>query len=206
MFFFTTNDPMFARVGWILALIFAVLAMIQLAYIALLTLLPTGERRERQPKEPLMPTKPTINQTKATIPPVGARMLVVAGIANAGELPLPADKFIIGRYYHPESNILVPLDERSMSRRHAQFSGDTERREYYLTDLQSSYGTALQRPGNAGLLPLTPGTRMRIYNEDLVQFGQTVVVKFILPGEPRPFEAVAAQTTSNFANIPARDR
>lgn len=206
MFFFTT-DPTLARISWILALFFAVLAIVQLAYIALLTLLPTGERREKQPKEPIMPTKPSIAQTKATIPPVGARMQVMAGIPNMGDIPLPADKFIIGRYYHPESTILIALDERSMSRRHAQFSGDTERREYYLTDLQSSYGTALQRPSNAGgLLPLTPGTRMRIYNEDVIQFGQSVVVKFILPGEPRPFEAVATQATSNFANIPARDR
>ncbi len=206
MFFFTTDNPMFLRVGWGLALFFAVLAIFQLGYIALLTLWPTGERRERQPKEPVMPTKPSINQTKAVIPPSGARMLVMGGIPGAGDIPLPADKFIIGRYYHPEGAILVALDERSISRKHVQFSGDTERREYYLTDMQSSYGTALQRPGNAGLLPLTPGTRMRIYNEDTVQFGQTVVIKFALPGEPRPFEAVAAQATSNYYNIPARDR
>ena len=190
MFFFTTTDPMFARVGWILALFFAVLAIVQLGYIALLTLLPTGERREKQPKEPIMPTKPNVNQTKAAIAPTGARMLVMAGIPGGGEIPMPSDKFIIGRYYHPESTILVALDERSISRRHVQFVGDPERREFYLTDMQSSYGTALQRPGNAGLLPLTPGTRMRIYNEDIVQFGQTVVIKFALPGEPRPFEAV----------------
>ncbi|GEM_PF-1051152 len=206
MFFFTTTDPMFARVGWILALFFAVLAIVQLGYIALLTLLPTGERREKQPKEPIMPTKPNVNQTKAAIAPTGARMLVMAGIPGGGEIPMPSDKFIIGRYYHPESTILVALDERSISRRHVQFVGDPERREFYLTDMQSSYGTALQRPGNAGLLPLTPGTRMRIYNEDIVQFGQTVVIKFALPGEPRPFEAVATQATSNYYNIPARDR
>lgn len=206
MFFFTTNDPMYARIGLTLALFFAVLAIVQLAYIALLTLWPTGERRLKQPKEPIMPTKPSVAQTKASLPPVGMRMQVLAGIPNAGEIPLPADKFIIGRYYHPESSILIALDERSMSRRHVQFSGDPERREYYLTDLQSSYGTALHRPGNAGLLPLTPGTRMRIYNEDQVQFGQTVIVKFLLPGEPRPVEVIATQMTSNYANIPARDR
>lgn len=204
MILFTTSDPWFAQVGWTLAIIFAALAVIQLVYLGFLMLWPTGERRTRQPKEPVMPTKPSFTTTKAALPPQGSRMVVMAGVASTGDIPLPADKFTIGRYYNAEAGILVALDERSMSRRHAQFVGDDERREYYLTDLHSSYGTALQRAD--GLVVLTPGTRMRIYNEDLVQFGQAVVVKFALPGEPRPFEPVATQSVSNFNNIPARGR
>jgi hypothetical protein len=200
--FFSTDNLAFAIIGWGIALTFAGVAIIQLVLLAGLMLWPTGERQPRQPKSPLMPTKPNLaDQTKATIPMKSARVVVMAGLPDA-ELPFPADKFTFGRYYNPENAVLIALDERSISRRHAQFVGDEERREFYLTDLQSSYGTALQRPN--GLLPLTPGTRMRIYNEDLVQFGQTVVLKFILPGEPRPFEPVAAQATSNYSNIPTR--
>lgn len=200
--FFSSDNPQFVIVGWAIALAFALVAILQLVLLAGLSLWPTGERQPRQPKSPLMPTKPTLaDQNKATIPMKSARVLVMAGLPDA-EIPLPSDKFTFGRYYNPENAVLIALDERSISRRHAQFVGDEERREFYLTDLQSSYGTALQRP--SGLLPLTPSTRMRIYNEDVIQFGQAVVLKFILPGEPRPFEPVAAQSTSNFSNIPTR--
>jgi hypothetical protein len=197
IFSFFTHNPQLTQIGWAVTLVMAALAVLLLLYGLLLSLWPTGERQPRQPKAPLMPTKPNLAaQSKADVPLRGARMVIMAGVAGGGDIPLPADKFIIGRYYHPESGVLVALDERSISRRHAQFVGDDERREYYLTDLQSSYGTALHRP--TGLVPLTPGTRMRVYNEDLVQFGQVVVVKLVLPGEPRPFEPVPAQLTSSY--------
>jgi hypothetical protein len=61
--------------------------------------------------------------------------------------------------------------------------GDDNLREYYLTDTSSSYGTAIRKDNQLQLL--TPGKRERVYNEDIVQFGNSVTVRFVLPGDTR---------------------
>jgi pSer/pThr/pTyr-binding forkhead associated (FHA) protein len=111
-------------------------------------------------------------------------MVVLRGISNLSEIPLPSNDFGIGRFYNPDGNILVALDERSISRRHATFISDIPTREYYLTDTHSSYGTRIQI-GNR-FETLTPGKAQRIYNEDVIQFGHIVTVRFTLPCQTRP--------------------
>ena len=118
-------------------------------------------------------------------------MVVLTGLLNVEDIPLPNNNFVIGRYYHPENNIHIALDEKSISRRHATFQGDDKSRDYYLTDTNSSYGTAL-RMGDKQQ-QLVPGAKFRIYNGDVIQFGQAITARFVLPGESRPTPAPADQ-------------
>jgi pSer/pThr/pTyr-binding forkhead associated (FHA) protein len=79
--------------------------------------------------------------------------------------------------------VLVALDEKSISRRHATFICDEPIREYYLKDLNSSFGTSVLI--NGAFEKLTPDKQERIYNEDVVQFGNVVTVRLLLPCETR---------------------
>lgn len=176
---------------WVGAAALAVIALLQLLYYLILLVPKRGSKPVRQPTSPVMPTRPAgIDAKQQPAPITSGKLVVLNGLANVDEIPLPSSSFIIGRYYHPENNIHVALDERSISRRHAQFDGVDSRREYTLTDLNSSYGTALRIGGK--LEPLPPGQRFRIYNGDEIQFGQHVVIRFELPGDKRPAPAQEA--------------
>ena len=111
------------------------------------------------------------------------KMIVLAGLDTMREISLPSSNFFIGRFYSPEANVLVALDEKSISRRHATFICDEPIREYYLKDLNSSFGTAVLI--NGAFEKLTPDKQERIYNEDVVQFGNVVTVRLLLPCETR---------------------
>lgn len=186
-----------AYVLWVGVLAMAAIAVLQLLYFAILLIPQRGSRPIRQPSGPVMPTQPANLDGRKPMPLIsGGKMTVLAGLQNADDIPLPNNNFIIGRYYHPENNIHVALDEKSISRRHAQFQGDDTRREYSLTDTNSSYGTALRAGDKLEMMP--PGQRFRIYNGDVVQFGQQVTVRFVLPGDVRP-----AQTQSQQSNTRA---
>lgn len=111
------------------------------------------------------------------------KMIVLAGLDTMREISLPSPSFFIGRFYSPEANVLVALDEKSISRRHAAFICDEPIREYYLKDLNSSFGTAVLI--NGAFEKLTPDKQERIYNEDVVQFGNMVTVRLLLPCETR---------------------
>lgn len=173
---------------WIAAAVLAVIAVLQIVYLLALSYAPGGSRKPvKQPTAPIMPTTPQggLNPAPAYTAPVvtAGRMVILNGLPNLTEIPLPNNNFGIGRFYHPENNILVALDEKSISRRHATFTGDDNTREYYLTDTSSSYGTSVRKDTQFQLL--TPGKRERVYNEDVVQFGNSVTVRFVLPGDTR---------------------
>lgn len=166
----------------------AVLALIQLVYLIWLNTSSGRQRAGRRPTSPLMPTVPQgglYPKPGASKPAmvVNGKISILAGLPNAGDITLPASNFVIGRFYHPESNILIALDDKSVSRRHAQFNGDDLLKTYTLTDLNSTYGTALRRDGKFEII--TPGQQVRIYNQDVVQFGSLVTVRFTLPGDTR---------------------
>ncbi len=185
----------FAYVLWVGAMAMGAVAVLQILYFSVLLIPKRGSRPVRQPSGPLMPTSPANLDGRKSMPLIsGGKMAVMAGLINTDEIPLPNNNFIIGRYYHPENNIHIALDEKSISRRHAQFQGDDNRREYTLTDTNSSYGTAL-RVGDK-LQPLPPGQKFRVYNGDVIQFGQQVTVRFTLPGDLRPAAAPAQQNNS----------
>jgi hypothetical protein len=111
------------------------------------------------------------------------KFIILAGVEGLSEMALPAKDFAIGRFYSPENEILVGLDEKSVSRKHARFTADEAIREYYLKDTSSSFGTFLLINGQ--FEQLTANTQERVYNEDVVRFGNVVTVRLLLPCETR---------------------
>lgn len=179
----------------IITIALAVVAALQVLYLFALGFTLRRPRMNRQPSSPIMPTTPRGGpqyspERDTSTPGSGSKegsigkMVVLRGLSNLSEIPLPSNDFGVGRFYNPDGNILVALDERSISRRHATFISDIPTREYYLTDTHSSYGTRIQI-GNQ-FEALTPGKAQRIYNEDVIQFGHIVTVRFILPCQTRP--------------------
>lgn len=180
------------RLFWTISVALVVMAVVQIMYLAWLVYAPANRRRSRQPKAPVMPTSPdnylntqpfAYNTAPASEGSIG-KIVILNGVPNLTEIPLPSAQFAIGRFYNQEGNILLALDEGSVSRRHATFVSDESTREYYLTDTNSSYGTRIRIGGQ--MEALVPGRGERIYNEDVVQFGNVVNVRFILPCDTRP--------------------
>ena len=100
------------------------------------------------------------------------------------EIKLPdVPSFGLGRFYNREYSILIALDERSISRRHAVLSKDASSNQFYLTDTNSSYGTSIKR--GETFTPITPGEEERVYHMDTVQFGRSLTAQLILPGPTR---------------------
>lgn len=189
--------------GWLIPATLAILLLIQLLYYTYLNInVKPRRRRPRQnpPESPIMPTDPESNaninyrprQQQSAAPNRNLSLdgveepphfVVLKGLPNISEIELPASEFGIGRFYAPEKNILVSLDERSVSRRHAVFIGDTANQSFALMDTSSSYGTSLRR--GERFEPLTPGQEIAVYNGDVVQFGSVVTVRLVLPGDTR---------------------
>lgn len=181
---------------WILPVTLIIIALIQVIYLVWLNFTGGGRERERrQPGSPIMPTNPqdgvmTIhpgqqpaNYDSDINQPFQGKVIILSGLQNVGELELPKKTFGIGRFHNPDQNILIALDERSISRRHALFQVDEQSNEYMLTDTNSSYGTTIRKENRFELL--TPGQPERIFNGDVVQFGNEITVRFILPGNTR---------------------
>ncbi|MEO1438778.1 MAG: FHA domain-containing protein [Chloroflexota bacterium] len=186
---------------WLIPVSLAIVFVCQLIYFGYLNarVQPRRRRRRRKlPDSPVMPTDPenSINVNYAARGREAAelnvqsnifrsKMVVLGGLPNVSEINLPSNDFGVGRFYNPDQNIMVALDERSVSRRHAVFHGFPDRNEFYIMDTESSYGTSIRR----GELfeQLTPGQEERIYNGDVVQFGSAVTVRFVLPGDTRAY-------------------
>ena len=82
-----------------------------------------------------------------------------------------------------EANILIGLDDKSVSRKHATFVGDDQLQEYYLTDTGSSYGTYVMVGDH--FEQLAAGVAEKVYNADVIQVGNNVKVRLVLPGDTR---------------------
>ena len=177
-----------SQIMWIAIIVLLVVAILQILYVFWLSVSMREARPVRQPSGPSMPTTPQGMNTNANFQNPAVRtgagqMMVVSGLAGQKDMPVPGNNFGIGRFYSPENNILVAFDEKSISRRHAIFMGDESLGEFYLTDTNSSYGTSVRKENKFELL--TPGQRERIYNEDVVQFGNSVTIRFLLPSATR---------------------
>ncbi|MEO0564770.1 MAG: FHA domain-containing protein, partial [Chloroflexota bacterium] len=188
------------RITLLIALVIVVI--VQLIYLSVVNATAgriAQEQRRRQPDGPIMPTDPgevdlsysaeNSGRRRGDLSPrdegvIQPRMVVLNGLPNVSEIEIPADEFGIGRFYNPDHDILVALDERSISRRHAFFS-KAGMGEYYLADTRSSYGTSIRR--GEVFEPMTPGQEERLYNGDVVQFGSVVTVRFMLPGDTRAY-------------------
>lgn len=179
---------------WIIPITLIVVAMVQTIHWILLN------RAVRQPSRrskasPNMPSSPRgVGGSTNTLGNVDnnyadnihsggfqGTMTVLEGIPGTTEIRLPKSSFSLGRFYNPDEDILIALDERSISRRHAYFSA--EGNNFYLTDIGSSYGTAIYM--NDTYVNLSPDQREQVYNGDVVLFGNTVKVQLRLPGQTR---------------------
>lgn len=143
---------------------------------------------EAQPLASLRSAPPPAPAALPTAAPVArasgiGKLIVLAGVEGISEIALPAREFLIGRFYSPENEILVGLDEKSVSRKHARYVSDEVVREYYLVDTSSSFGTFLLINGQ--FEQLGANVQERIYNEDVVRFGNVVTVRLLLPCETR---------------------
>ncbi len=176
-----------SQIVWIAIIVLLVVAILQILYVFYLSVTMREARPVRQPSGPIMPTTPqgmnNTNVQSSAIRIGQGKMVVVSGLPGQKEMPIPGNNFGIGRFYSPENNILVAFDEKSISRRHAIFMGDDSLGEFYMTDTNSSYGTSVRKESKFELL--TPGQRERIYNEDVVQFGNGVTIRFLLPSATR---------------------
>jgi hypothetical protein len=181
-------DETLNNIVWIILILLVVFAVVQMLYLLWLNR-PSWMRR-RSPSEPVMPPVALDPRRTATLPPsyspstipVEGQIVVVSGLVNRDTFPLPANQFGIGRFRNDAEKILVALDERSISRRHAAFSADGPGL-YYLTDTHSTYGTFLRK--GAMFEQLRPGQQERLFNGDEVRFGQRVTVRFELRGDTR---------------------
>mgnify|MGYP000571700548 CR=1 FL=1 len=110
-------------------------------------------------------------------------MIVLDGMPDLANrnIRMPKNSFTIGRFYNPDEDILVAIDERSISRRHARFT--SEGSNFYLTDIGSSYGTSISSGGQN--INLSPDQREQVFDGDEIVFGNTVRLKLSLPGPAR---------------------
>ena len=81
--------------------------------------------------------------------------------------------------------MLVALNERSISRLHATLRQDSG--NYFLTDLGSSNGTFIQINGVFERIAMN--SPRRIYDDDMVRFGNKINVRFVLATERRPVDS-----------------
>jgi hypothetical protein len=153
-------------------------------------LAPVAQQVERP--APMMDSVRTITTAPAiaTAPQSFARpvegvgkLIVMSGLKDRSEIALPSENFSVGRFYNPANNILIAMDEKSVSRKHATFICDERIREYYLVDTHSSFGTFIMLNGFFEKIP--PNKQERVYNEDIVRFGNAVTVRLVLPCETR---------------------
>lgn len=127
---------------------------------------------------------PTGYPSPAPAAPVsGLGSITVLSGAPPQDIPLPGPQFAIGRFFAAEQGVLVGLDEKSISRRHAMIRANPATREFFLQDGGSSYGTIMLVEGRMD--KLTPNVETKLYNGDIVQLGNAVRIRFNLPNEMR---------------------
>lgn len=192
---------------WTPAALLGLVGVIMLLMLAYYSMAPAKAKRKASSPRPApepTPAPPPAPAPVAYQPPpapvaarpapaaeVGQSMVVLSGFDPVGtRFSLPADSFGIGRYENAEANILVAIEERSVSRSHAYVRADRAARQYFLQDLGSSFGTFVVIDGQPR--KLVPGQEERIYNQDVLQFGN-VQVRVSLPTEQRS-GPVAAHT------------
>lgn len=111
------------------------------------------------------------------------RVAVLAGVPQLGEYAIAAPTFYIGRFVAADQQVMIGLDEKSVSRKHLMVRS-TPSHEYYVSDAGSTFGSSLVS-AEGTLTRMTPGKEERIYNGDIVQLGNSVRLRFMLPTEMR---------------------
>ncbi|MBZ0299437.1 MAG: FHA domain-containing protein [Anaerolineae bacterium] len=105
-------------------------------------------------------------------------MTVQSGLPGVSTIEFPSSEFRVGRFRDDAQNVLVALDEKSVSRSHALVRGNPQTGEYYVQDIGSRFGTFVVTP--QGVEQLHQGETRRIYDGTVVQFGSAVRVRMNL--------------------------
>lgn len=197
-----TTDAVLQSLLWILPVTLVFIALLQFLYWFYLNNSVPSDNKNKTSNvmSPVMPTYPDnlIDSPRGTgggvirepqpettaLGDVVPKMIMLNHPKGRKEVNLPdVPSYGMGRFYNREYNILIALDERSISRRHAVLSKDASSNQFFLTDTNSSYGTSIKR--GETFAPMTPGEEERIYHKDMVQFGRSLTVEFLLPGPTR---------------------
>lgn len=111
------------------------------------------------------------------------RVAVLSGVPQLGEYAITAPTFYVGRFVAADQQVMIGLDEKSVSRKHLMVRS-TPAHEYFVSDAGSTFGSSLIS-ADGTMTRMTPGKEERIYNGDIVQLGNAVRLRFMLPTEMR---------------------
>jgi hypothetical protein len=190
---------------WVPAAILGAIALILALWLLLLNVLPvrrsdanssSGARMQPvvdvspqpaspvyAPPPPVVPSYPPMHVSSAPAVDGFGKMVVVSGMPQTNEIPIPSAQFTVGRFPAPEQNVLIAFDEKSISRQHAIIRINPASREYFVQDVSTAGTQLISADGN--ISRLVPRQEQRIYNGDMLQFGNAVRVRFVLPVESR---------------------
>ncbi|MEO8393454.1 MAG: FHA domain-containing protein [Chloroflexota bacterium] len=184
---------------WVIPAVLAITALLLLFWWIALLIAPPPRARVEQPHRSPPPTPTPVPSSSKRVRPAPAipddyhtnlggsgnigKFVVMAGLDVLSDLPLPGNSFGIGRFPDEGSNVLIALDEKSISRKHAQLRFDPATGSYFLHDTSSTYGTFLVENNQPRQLPA--GKEERVYNQDIIQFGQVVRVRLVVPSDTR---------------------
>lgn len=188
---------------WIVPAVFGVLTIV-LLLVWLITNATAGSPSEAsapaKPQAPVAQAAPPPAPVYAPPPPAYAppppqpayappkvegmgRVAVISGVPQLGEYPITLPTFYVGRFVAADQQVMIGLDEKSVSRKHLMVRC-TPAREYYVSDAGSTFGSSLVS-GDGTVTRMTVGKEERIYNGDIVQLGNVVRLRFMLPTEMR---------------------
>jgi hypothetical protein len=174
---------------WIVPGIFGGLTIILLLYWLWLTVAPGPRPRTVSappPPPPAPAPRPRHVESDDTIidrvggPVTAGSMVIESGLPQVMTIDFPSSEFRIGRFRDETQNILVALDEKSISRSHALLRGNPQTGEYTIQDIGSRFGTFIVSPQGVPE-QLQQGEARRVYNGTIVQFGSAVRARLNLP-------------------------
>ncbi len=174
---------------WIVPGVFGALTTILLLYWLWLTVAPGPRPRAvSAPTPPPPPPAPKSRHVESddTIidrvggPTTAGSMVIESGLPQVMTIDFPSSEFRIGRFRDETQNILVAVDEKSISRSHALLKGNPQTGEFTIQDIGSRFGTFVL---SAQGVPeqLQQGESRRVYNGTIVQFGSAVRARLNLP-------------------------
>lgn len=170
---------------WLPTIILGVIALVLMAIWVRYTfsaplVLPTIQ--DEHPSLPSPPKARPIQPAPSMVTVLEVMQLIVKNGSNAEKIyDLKSGEVYVGRLENPEEGILIALDEKSVSRRHAKLTANNEIDELSIQDCGSSYGTQLFH-GDAPPLSLEANKEYVLRNGDILQFGSLIQAQVVLPG------------------------
>jgi len=131
---------------------------------------PSGDDQDND-KTRVLQTNPSIRRDIEQAKEAQACLIVIRGDRPGHKYPLHQDSLIMGR--DPSTDI--SLNDPSISRKHAEITQKDGK--VFIADLGSSNGTSINSR------KLTAGEKVLLAKEDIIQLGQSLVLKYLPAGE-----------------------